>query len=138
MIAYGPRQGRVDYGGAFVSPSLRAESSCEHPSRVPATARGSGRGAGGAEPIAGSEITFFWSAFVSRTGCYVRKVVNISFGLLIAYLSIPVVLNLLNSRQVMNTSFNPLRIVNTYGAFGRYMYFNGTLYSSAPLSTIAQ
>ncbi|KAM9599435.1 lipase maturation factor 1 isoform 1-T1 [Morphnus guianensis] len=51
-------------------------------------------------------------------GCYVRKVVNISFGLLIAYLSIPVVLNLLNSRQVMNTSFNPLRIVNTYGAFG--------------------
>ncbi|KAM6244499.1 lipase maturation factor 1 isoform 3-T4 [Spheniscus humboldti] len=53
-----------------------------------------------------------------RYGCYVRKVVNVSFGLLIAYLSIPVVLNLLNSRQVMNTSFNPLRIVNTYGAFG--------------------
>ncbi|XP_076206912.1 lipase maturation factor 1 isoform X3 [Aptenodytes patagonicus] len=53
-----------------------------------------------------------------RYGCYVRKVVNISFGLLIAYLSIPVVVNLLNSRQVMNTSFNPLRIVNTYGAFG--------------------
>uniref|UniRef100_A0A8C6NEN8 Lipase maturation factor n=1 Tax=Melopsittacus undulatus TaxID=13146 RepID=A0A8C6NEN8_MELUD len=51
-------------------------------------------------------------------GCYIRKVVNISFGLLIVYLSIPVVLNLLNSRQVMNTSFNPLRIVNTYGAFG--------------------
>ncbi|KAM6299397.1 lipase maturation factor 1 [Aegotheles albertisi] len=53
-----------------------------------------------------------------RYGCYVRRVVNISFGLLIAYLSVPVVLNLLNSRQVMNTSFNPLRIVNTYGAFG--------------------
>ncbi|XP_068764043.1 lipase maturation factor 1 isoform X3 [Struthio camelus] len=53
-----------------------------------------------------------------RYGCYIRKVVNISFGLLIAYLSVPVVLNLLNSRQVMNTSFNPLRIVNTYGAFG--------------------
>ncbi|XP_074455180.1 lipase maturation factor 1 isoform X5 [Larus michahellis] len=53
-----------------------------------------------------------------RYGCYVRKVVNISFGVLIAYLSVPVVLNLLNSRQVMNTSFNPLRIVNTYGAFG--------------------
>ncbi|KAM6114267.1 lipase maturation factor 1 [Pterocles gutturalis] len=51
-------------------------------------------------------------------GCYVRRVVNISFGLLIACLSVPVVLNLLNSRQVMNTSFNPLRIVNTYGAFG--------------------
>nr|XP_005289036.1 LOW QUALITY PROTEIN: lipase maturation factor 1 [Chrysemys picta bellii] len=53
-----------------------------------------------------------------RYGCCVRKVVNVSFGLLITYLSIPVVLNLLNSRQVMNTSFNPLRIVNTYGAFG--------------------
>ncbi|XP_064376141.1 lipase maturation factor 1 isoform X3 [Dromaius novaehollandiae] len=53
-----------------------------------------------------------------RYGCYVRRVVNISFGLLIAYLSVPVILNLLNSRQVMNTSFNPLRIVNTYGAFG--------------------
>ncbi|KAK2543681.1 Lmf1 [Columba livia] len=53
-----------------------------------------------------------------RYGCYVRKVVNISLGLLIAYLSIPVVINLLSSRQVMNTSFNPLRIVNTYGAFG--------------------
>ncbi|KAM8798527.1 lipase maturation factor 1 [Eudromia elegans] len=51
-------------------------------------------------------------------GCYIRRVLNVSLGLLIAYLSVPVVLNLLNSRQVMNTSFNPLRIVNTYGAFG--------------------
>ncbi|XP_054036200.1 lipase maturation factor 1 [Dryobates pubescens] len=51
-------------------------------------------------------------------GCHVRRVVNVSFGLLVAYLSIPVVLNLLSSRQVMNTSFTPLRIVNTYGAFG--------------------
>ncbi|XP_053847536.1 lipase maturation factor 1 isoform X2 [Vidua macroura] len=51
-------------------------------------------------------------------GSCVRRVLNISLGLLIAYLSIPVVLNLLSSRQVMNTSFNPLRIVNTYGAFG--------------------
>ncbi|XP_042294465.1 lipase maturation factor 1 isoform X2 [Sceloporus undulatus] len=49
---------------------------------------------------------------------YIRKVVNISFGLLITFLSIPVVVNLLSSQQVMNTSFNPLRIVNTYGAFG--------------------
>ncbi|XP_068024382.1 lipase maturation factor 1-like isoform X1 [Melanerpes formicivorus] len=51
-------------------------------------------------------------------GCQLRRVVNLSFGLLIAYLSIPVVLNLLSSSQVMNTSFTPLRIVNTYGAFG--------------------
>ncbi|XP_054848810.1 lipase maturation factor 1 isoform X2 [Eublepharis macularius] len=53
-----------------------------------------------------------------RYGCYIRRVVNISFGVLIAFLSVPVVVNLLSSRQVMNTSFNPLRIVNTYGAFG--------------------
>ncbi|XP_032896749.1 lipase maturation factor 1 isoform X3 [Amblyraja radiata] len=51
-------------------------------------------------------------------GAYVRKVLNISFGVLIAYLSLPVVVNLLSSKQMMNTSFNPLRIVNTYGAFG--------------------
>uniref|UniRef100_A0A8C5TTQ4 Lipase maturation factor n=1 Tax=Malurus cyaneus samueli TaxID=2593467 RepID=A0A8C5TTQ4_9PASS len=51
-------------------------------------------------------------------GSCIRRVLNISLGLLITYLSVPVVLNLLSSRQVMNTSFNPLRIVNTYGAFG--------------------
>ncbi|BFZ13139.1 hypothetical protein BsWGS_16177 [Bradybaena similaris] len=49
---------------------------------------------------------------------HIRKTFNIGFGLLIAYLSIPVVLNLLSSRQAMNTSFDPLRLVNTYGAFG--------------------
>ncbi|XP_056661680.1 lipase maturation factor 1 isoform X3 [Monodelphis domestica] len=53
-----------------------------------------------------------------RYGCLVRRLVNISLGVLVAYLSIPVVMNLLNSNQVMNSSFNPLRIVNTYGAFG--------------------
>uniref|UniRef100_A0ABM5F0R9 Lipase maturation factor n=2 Tax=Pogona vitticeps TaxID=103695 RepID=A0ABM5F0R9_9SAUR len=51
-------------------------------------------------------------------GCYIRKVVNASFGVLIAFLSVPVVVNLLSSQQIMNTSFNSLRIVNTYGAFG--------------------
>uniref|UniRef100_A0AAX7TLT4 Lipase maturation factor n=1 Tax=Astatotilapia calliptera TaxID=8154 RepID=A0AAX7TLT4_ASTCA len=46
---------------------------------------------------------------------------------------IPVVTNLLSSRQVMNTSFDPLRIVNTYGAFGSItkerteVIFQGTL-----------
>lgn len=51
-------------------------------------------------------------------GMLIRRVVNISLGILIGYLSVPVVMNLLSSRQVMNTSFDPLRIVNTYGAFG--------------------
>ena len=49
--------------------------------------------------------------------------VSLSLGVLLAYLSIPVVQNLLSSHQLMNTSFNPLRILNTYGAFGRYKYF---------------
>ncbi|XP_030067560.1 lipase maturation factor 1 [Microcaecilia unicolor] len=53
-----------------------------------------------------------------RWGCSVRQVMNISFGVLIAYLSIPVVQNLLNPKQLMNSSFSPLKIVNTYGAFG--------------------
>lgn len=57
---------------------------------------------------------------VSVSGMLIRRVVNISLGILIGCLSIPVVTNLLSSRQVMNTSFDPLRIVNTYGAFGRY------------------
>ncbi|CAH2307372.1 lipase maturation factor 1 [Pelobates cultripes] len=54
----------------------------------------------------------------SIPGSYIRQLVNVTLGVLLIYLSIPVILNLLNTRQVMNTSFNPLRIVNTYGAFG--------------------
>ncbi|RXN31295.1 lipase maturation factor 1 [Labeo rohita] len=66
-------------------------------------------------------------------GMLIRRVLNVSVGILIAYLSVPVVLNLLSSRQVMNTSFDPLRIVNTYGAFGSVtkerteVVFQGTL-----------
>ncbi|XP_038677060.1 lipase maturation factor 1 isoform X3 [Scyliorhinus canicula] len=54
----------------------------------------------------------------TRYGAFIRRALNISFGVLIAYLSLPVIVNLLSSKQMMNTSFNPLRIVNTYGAFG--------------------
>jgi hypothetical protein len=36
----------------------------------------------------------------------------------VALLSIQPVLNLISPRQIMNTSFDPLRLVNTYGAFG--------------------
>ena len=36
----------------------------------------------------------------------------------IAYLSRPVVANLVSKNQVMNTSFDPFKLVNTYGAFG--------------------
>lgn len=64
--------------------------------------------------------THYFTAFCHISGSYIRRVFNISLGVLIAYLSIPVVQNLLSSRQHMNTSFEPLRIVNTYGAFGRW------------------
>ncbi len=37
---------------------------------------------------------------------------------IVAWLSIPVVQNLLSTRQYMNTSFNQWDLVNTYGAFG--------------------
>lgn len=63
------------------------------------------------------------------SGPLVRRCFNISLGLLIAYLSIPVVQNLFSSRQHMNTSFDPLRLVNTYGAFGRFAcIFNAVLF----------
>ena len=39
-------------------------------------------------------------------------------AVVVALLSIAPTANMLSSRQVMNTSFNPLQIVNTYGAFG--------------------
>ncbi|KAJ7340279.1 Lipase maturation factor 1 [Desmophyllum pertusum] len=51
-------------------------------------------------------------------GLCVRRVFELMLGAMIAYLSIPVVQNLLSSRQAMNTSFDSFRIVNTYGAFG--------------------
>jgi lipase maturation factor 1 len=47
-----------------------------------------------------------------------RQVVSLAFLAAIAGLSIPVVMNLISKRQVMNGSFDKLRLVNTYGAFG--------------------
>jgi hypothetical protein len=38
--------------------------------------------------------------------------------IIIALLSIQPVINILSPRQIMNTSFDPLDLVNTYGAFG--------------------
>jgi len=47
-----------------------------------------------------------------------RKGVLAVFGALILYLSIQPALNLFSPRQMMNASFEPLHLVNTYGAFG--------------------
>ncbi|MBZ3879568.1 Lipase maturation factor 1 [Sciurus carolinensis] len=53
-----------------------------------------------------------------HVGRAVRSVVHLSLGILVACLSLPVVLNLLSAKQVMNATFSSLRIVNSYGAFG--------------------
>jgi hypothetical protein len=42
----------------------------------------------------------------------------VGLAVVVALLSVKPVLNLVSSRQVMNTSFDPFRLVNTYGAFG--------------------
>jgi hypothetical protein len=44
--------------------------------------------------------------------------VTIAVFLLVAYLSIAPVTNLFSNRQLMNASFDPFDLVNTYGAFG--------------------
>jgi len=58
--------------------------------------------------------------------------VPVALAVLIAWLSIPVVTNLLSGNQLMNTSFGAFDLVNTYGAFGsvgrarREIVFEGT------------
>jgi hypothetical protein len=44
--------------------------------------------------------------------------VAVALSILVAYLSIAPVTNLISARQLMNSSFDPLDLVNTYGAFG--------------------
>ncbi len=43
---------------------------------------------------------------------------NIGLAIVVAAMSFPVVVNMLSARQVMNTNFNSLHLVGTYGAFG--------------------
>src|SRR5205814_8648640 len=50
--------------------------------------------------------------------CRVQNGVAVALSILVVYLSIAPVLNLVSNRQVMNSSFDPLDLVNTYGAFG--------------------
>jgi hypothetical protein len=47
-----------------------------------------------------------------------QRIATIALAAVVAILSIPPTLNMLSPSQVMNTAFNPLQIVNTYGAFG--------------------
>lgn len=47
-----------------------------------------------------------------------QRVAVAAVGALTAILSVPPVLNMLSSQQVMNANYNPFHLVNTYGAFG--------------------
>ena len=44
--------------------------------------------------------------------------VNIGLAAVVVILSIPVVVNMISRRQIMNTNFNSFHLVGTYGAFG--------------------
>jgi hypothetical protein len=49
---------------------------------------------------------------------YPHRITLYALAVIVGLLSIAPTLNLLSPNQMMNTSFNPLHIVNTYGAFG--------------------
>jgi hypothetical protein len=48
----------------------------------------------------------------------IHNTLSAALAILVGYLSIAPVLNLVSGRQLMNSSFGPLDLVNTYGAFG--------------------
>jgi len=48
----------------------------------------------------------------------VQRYVSWGLAVLVVYLSIAPTMNMLSSQQLMNSSFNSLQLVNTYGAFG--------------------
>src|ERR1044071_4323465 len=58
------------------------------------------------------------AAATSSQPSQTMTVVSYAIGLLLAFLSIQPLINLVSSHQIMNTSFNSLDLVNTYGAFG--------------------
>ncbi|EJK50020.1 hypothetical protein THAOC_31048 [Thalassiosira oceanica] len=55
---------------------------------------------------------------LSPRSTFVRRTVSMTFFALMAKLNVNVVRNLLSRRQLMNASFDPLRLANSYGAFG--------------------
>jgi hypothetical protein len=48
----------------------------------------------------------------------VQRYAMVALAGMVALMSIPVVRNMASSEQMMNASFNPLQLVNTYGMFG--------------------
>lgn len=65
---------------------------------------------------------FFESLFrmvsSAPSGAGLPQIVYVGLACVIGLLSIQPVLNLVSRGQIMNTSFDPFRLVNTYGAFG--------------------
>ncbi len=58
------------------------------------------------------------AAAVSAVPCASMQWVAWTYAGIVAFLSYPVVVNLASPQQQMNNSFDPLGLVNTYGAFG--------------------
>src|SRR5213595_2163416 len=48
----------------------------------------------------------------------INNTIAIALSIVVVYLSVAPVLNLVSGRQLMNYSYDPLDLVNTYGAFG--------------------
>ena len=49
---------------------------------------------------------------------HINNTIAMALSSLVVYLSVAPVLNLVSGRQLMNYSYDPLDLVNTYGAFG--------------------
>ena len=71
-------------------------------------------------PSTQAYIQFFktGAASLGQQESIMRTLVSIAFFLTMAKLNIPVIRNLLAKRQIMNDSFDRLRLAGTYGAFG--------------------
>ncbi len=63
-----------------------------------------------------TELEALWESTIALSRA--RRATLAALGIVIGMLSISPVVNLLSPRQRMNASFDPLGLVNTYGAFG--------------------
>ena len=57
------------------------------------------------------------AAALAQPGLWMRRAAG-TVAVIVALLSLQPVVNLISPNQIMNTSFDPLDLVNTYGAFG--------------------
>jgi len=64
------------------------------------------------------EKVFSWKSASTAAMSPFRQAAVAALAVLVAVLSVRPVKNLISGRQLMNASFEPLHLVNTYGAFG--------------------